>query len=94
MSASSASVHAPNVSVVIPNHNGAVWLPGCLEGLTSQAYRDFEAILVDNGSTDDSVVLVRNRYPDVQVIALEHNTGFATAVNRGIGIDFSFATIP
>jgi len=86
MSASSASVHAPNVLVVIPNHNGAVWLPGCLEGLASQTYRDFEVILVDNGSTDDSVVLVRNRYPDVQVIALEHNTGFATAVNRGIGI--------
>ena len=73
-----------NVSIVIPNYNGAAWLPGCLEGLAGQAYRDFEIILVDNGSTDDSVALVRDRYPDVHVIVLEHNTGFAAAVNRGI----------
>ena len=84
MTASSASTRSPNVSVVIPNVNGAAWLPNCLDGLASQGYRDFEILLIDNGSTDDSVALVRARYPDVRVIELEHNTGFATAVNKGI----------
>jgi len=50
---------APKVSVVIVNWNGAHHLPTCLDNLTSQTFRDFETILVDNGSTDGSVDLVR-----------------------------------
>lgn len=46
--------------------------------------RDFDTLLVDNGSSDKSVELVRNNYPDVKVIALPHNTGFAHAANLGI----------
>ena len=79
-----ASSPSPRVSVVIPNYNGAAWLPNCLDGLAGQEYRDFEVILVDDGSIDHSVALVRDRYPDVRLIALDENTGFATAVNRGI----------
>jgi GT2 family glycosyltransferase len=75
---------SPRVSVIIPNHNGAAWLPDCLDGLAGQEYRDFEILLVDNGSTDDSVALVRDRYPEVHVVTLQHNTGFANAVNRAL----------
>jgi GT2 family glycosyltransferase len=74
----------PKVSVVIPNHNGAAWLPQCLESLARQEYRDFEVILVDDASTDESVNLVRGRFPDVRRILLPNNTGFAAAVNQGI----------
>lgn len=75
---------SPRVSVVIPNHNGAAWLPQCLDSLARQDYRDFEVILVDDGSTDESVALVRDRYPDVRPVVLENNSGFASAVNQGI----------
>ncbi|MBI2954363.1 MAG: glycosyltransferase family 2 protein [Chloroflexi bacterium] len=72
------------VSVVIPNYNGARLLPTCLEALREQTFRDFETIVVDNASTDDSVSLLRTRYPEVLVIEMSENRVFAGAVNAGI----------
>lgn len=74
----------PGVAVIIPNYNGAALLPDCLEALRRQTFRDFITVVVDNGSTDGSVDLVRTRFPEVAVIALPRNLGFAGAVNRGI----------
>ena len=54
MSASSPDPATPRVSVVVPNLDGAAWLPGCLRGLDGQVYGDFEVLIVDNGSTDGS----------------------------------------
>lgn len=45
---------------------------------------DFSVIVVDNGSSDDSVELLRNNFPDVSIISNQFNTGFAKAVNDGI----------
>jgi len=73
-----------SVSVVIPNWNGKQFLPSCLDSLRNQAYREFETILVDNGSDDGSVEFVREQFPEVKVIRLAENTGFARAVNAGI----------
>lgn len=84
MNAFSPDSPTPRVSVVIPNYNGDAWLTGCLEGLSNQKYRDFETILVDNGSTDGSGSRVTESQPHVRVIALERNRGFAAAVNVGI----------
>jgi GT2 family glycosyltransferase len=84
MSGSSADAAPPRVSVVIPNLNGVRWLPGCLDALAAQTFRDREVLLVDNGSTDGSVALLRERYPHVRLVTLERNTGFAPAVNLGI----------
>ncbi len=74
----------PLVSVVIPNWNGAHHLVTCLDSLGRQTYPNFEIILVDNGSTDRSVALVRERYPAVRLLVLPENQGFAGAVNAGI----------
>jgi GT2 family glycosyltransferase len=74
----------PRVSVIIPNWNGARWLERCLRALRTQRFQDFELILVDNGSTDDSQGLARRDYPEVRWVGLPHNMGFAAAVNRGI----------
>ncbi len=71
-------------SVIIPNWNGAKFLPGCLNSLRAQTYRHFEVLVVDNASTDESVALIRRDYPEVQLITLPHNRGFAGAVNAGI----------
>ncbi len=72
------------VTVIIPNFNGREYLDGCLKSLSKQSFQDFEVILVDNGSTDGSIELIRNKYPLVELIELPENTGFANAVNVGI----------
>ena len=74
----------PDIAVVIPNLNGARWLPGCLDALAHQSLPSSETVVVDNGSTDESLPLLRSRYPHVRIIELKTNTGFAAAVNAGI----------
>jgi GT2 family glycosyltransferase len=69
---------------VIPNWNGWRWLPGCLASLTSQTRAPERVVVVDNGSSDESLQLLAASYPEVEVIALDRNTGFAHAANRGI----------
>lgn len=74
----------PGVSVIIPNLNGMRWLPGCLRALDAQHFRDFEIIVVDNGSSDESCAWLHTHHPAVRIIQTGNNLGFAAAVNRGI----------
>jgi GT2 family glycosyltransferase len=71
-------------SVIIPNWNGLRFLPTCLNALRNQTYRDFETIVVDDASTDESVAYIKNNFPEMRVIALAKNGGFAHGVNTGI----------
>lgn len=73
----------PVASVIIVNWNGLAHLPDCLDSLAAQTCRDFEVVLVDNGSVDDSLAFVRARYPWVRVVPLMENTGFASGNNHG-----------
>ena len=74
----------PRFSVIIPNWNGLRHLEECLHSLASQTFRAFEVVLVDNASTDGSVQFVRERFPEVRIVALHENHGFAGGVNAGI----------
>jgi GT2 family glycosyltransferase len=74
----------PEISVVIPNWNGRSYLENCLNSLKSQDFPSYEAIVVDNGSTDGSVEFIRNHPLETKVIAFQENEGFARAVNEGI----------
>ena len=71
-------------SVIIPNWNGLRFLPTCLNALRHQTFSDFETIVVDNGSSDGSREFIAREFPEVRVIALESNRGFAPAVNTGV----------
>jgi GT2 family glycosyltransferase len=71
-------------SVVIPNWNGREFLGRCLGALRRQTARDLEVLLVDNASADDSVELVEREFPEVEIVRLEQNVGFAAAMNEGI----------
>lgn len=73
-----------SVSVVIPNYNGMHWLTPCLEALGRQSYQSFEIIVVDNGSVDGSVRLLKEVFPEVRLLCCVKNEGFAAAVNKGI----------
>ncbi len=74
-----------SISVIIANYNGEKFLRGCLSSLDAQTFRDFEVIVVDNGSTDGSLGIIRREFPRVRVIPLGRNTGFARGNNIGLG---------
>lgn len=71
-------------SVIIPNWNGQDLLKDCLTSLKRQTFKDFEIILVDNGSTDRSKSYVNNNFPDVKIVYLDKNYGFSKAINEGV----------
>lgn len=75
---------SPRVSVIIPNWNGLGLLRPCLNALRRQTYRDHEVIVVDNASSDGSVAAVRSEFPEVQVVVLPENRGYAGGCNQGI----------
>ena len=73
-----------SLSVVIVNWNGRDDLRGCLDSLRAQTVRDFDTIVVDNGSDDGSAAMVRNEYREVELVEAGDNLGFAEGCNRGI----------
>jgi GT2 family glycosyltransferase len=72
------------VTIIIPNWNGRRWLPACLAAIAGQSHAPAEVIVVDNGSDDDSLEYLNAEHPEVGVIQLGRNTGFAHAANCGI----------
>lgn len=75
----------PRISVVIPCYNQGVWLDEAVASVLAQTCRDFEIIVVNDGSTDPATnkLLDHYRRPQVRVIRTE-NRGLATARNTGI----------
>ncbi len=71
----------PKVSIIIINYNGKHHLEPCLESLLKINYNNTEIIIVDNNSTDDSVNFVSKNFPDVILIKLNENKGFAEPNN-------------
>ncbi|HPV06824.1 MAG TPA: glycosyltransferase family 2 protein [Aggregatilineales bacterium] len=74
----------PLISIVIPNWNGAHFLPTCLDSLRRQTAPRLEVIVADNASTDGSLELLARDYPEVRVVALPENRGFTGACNAGM----------
>lgn len=70
-------------AVYIPNFNGAERIGRALGSLREQS-RPVDVVVVDNGSSDGSLELLREEFPEVTVIALERNLGFGPALNRAI----------
>jgi glycosyltransferase involved in cell wall biosynthesis len=70
------------ISIVIPTYNAARFIPGLLDSIFSQHAENFEVIIVDDCSTDNTVEIAE-KYP-VRVIALESNAGPAKARNIGV----------
>jgi GT2 family glycosyltransferase len=72
---------SPKVSVIIVNYNGKELLEKCLESLFKVEYDNFEVILVDNDSIDETVEFITKNYPSVIIIKLDSNKGFAEPNN-------------
>ena len=80
----------PKVSTIIVNYNGNGLITGCLKALGAQSFEDFEVLVVDNGSLDDSLHEIRAFLketaiaPPVKLISLNKNLGFAGGNLEGL----------
>ncbi|MCS6844814.1 MAG: glycosyltransferase family 2 protein [Caldilineales bacterium] len=76
----------PFASVIVPTYNGRTLLATCLDALRGQTYPAdrWEAIVVDDASSDGTVEYLRATYPEVRVLALAQNSGFIAACNAGV----------
>ena len=72
------------LSIIVLNCNWKKWLQKCFDSLLSQSYQNFELIMVDNWSTDDSVQFVSSKYPQIQIIKSAKNLGFSWGNNLWI----------
>jgi N-acetylglucosaminyl-diphospho-decaprenol L-rhamnosyltransferase len=70
-------------AVYIPNYNGSERIGRTLRSLREQS-RPVDVVVVDNGSADGSLALLREEFPEVTVLALEENIGFGPALNRAV----------
>ena len=71
----------PSVSIVILNYNGVKYLQEFLPSVLVTQYSNFEVVVADNGSTDNSLDVLQNQFPDVKVITHTTNEGFAGGYN-------------
>jgi len=74
----------PKVSVQIVTWNSARYIGDCLDALQRQTMTDFSVLVIDNGSRDGTVGLVRSEYPTAAVLENFKNVGFARGNNQGI----------
>lgn len=77
----------PTLSVLLPNYNHADFLPRCLDAILNQSFRDFELIIVDDASTDDSVRVIEEyarRDPRIRFYRNPQNRGVVPTLNRAL----------
>ena len=74
----------PSVAIAILNYNGLSLLEKFLKGILEHKPKDCPLYVIDNGSTDTSLIYIEHHYPEVHIIRLRKNYGFALGYNKGI----------
>ena len=81
-----ATLYTPEISVIVPAFNAASWLGDCIDSILAQTFTNWEAIVVDDGSTDNTPI-VCNQYSaaDSRIrVFMQANAGVSSARNAGI----------
>ncbi len=82
------------MSVIIPAYNAEKWIAECVESVLGQTYRKIETIIIDDGSTDRSAQIVKERFGDRVVLIQQSNRGpagaTATGFHRAVGEFIAF----
>jgi len=72
------------ISIIIPNYNGGDLLYNCIDSIYKNiSIKDFEIIVVDNGSTDNSINRVKSNFQNVEIISSNSNLGYSGGCNLG-----------
>lgn len=75
---------APSVAIVILNWNGRSFLEKFIPSVLRSSYANQRVIVADNASTDDSLIFLSKHFPDVEIVKLEKNFGFAKGYNEAL----------
>jgi len=78
-----------DLTVLIPNHNHARYLPRSLGAVFSQSVQPREVVVIDDASTDDSLAVLESfaqRHPTMRIVRNERNLGVVGTLNRGVGL--------
>ena len=78
------SSEIPLISIIIPHYNGKDILSECIDSLQNSTWKNFEIIVVDNHSSDDSIKMIKSKYPKVKIVQSDQNLGYAGGCNLGI----------
>lgn len=87
---------APKIWIIILNWNGKKDTLECLDSVQKIDYPNYQILVVDNGSTDDSIEAIKEKFPSVSIVENITNLGFAAGNNEGIkyaiarGADYVF----
>ncbi len=79
----------PRVKIFILNWNGGEVLLNCLESVSKIDYNNFDIIVIDNNSSDSSITNIHKRFPEIGIIALDNNYGYAKAYNKAFNLSES-----
>ena len=74
------------ISIIIPVYNTAKYLKRCLDSVLAQSYKDFEMVIINDGSTDNSLSICESyaqKDERIEILNLQHN-GVSNARNNGI----------
>lgn len=97
MAAAQSEMCDPKVLIVVLNWNGCKDTVECLRSLEALTYKNFQVIVVDNGSTDDSVAVIQSKFPRVIILEVGKNLGYAGGNNVGLRYalkhDFAYALL-
>ena len=78
---------AARVTVLMPVHNAGRYLREAVESILGQTFTDFEFLIIDDGSTDDSVEIVRSYHdPRIRLVRNDRNLGLTVSLNKGLGL--------
>ena len=77
---------SPFVSIVVINYNGGQYVLNCIQSLLQTTYSHYKVSVLDNASQDSSADDIRNTFPDVEVIKLNTNVGYAGGVNYAMDL--------
>lgn len=75
-----------SIGVIVVNYNGGDRLEACLSALTIQTRKPEKILLVDNNSSDFEAESIQKKFPDVDILALDENVGFAAANNKAVDL--------
>ncbi|NQU35264.1 MAG: glycosyltransferase, partial [Bacteroidetes bacterium] len=79
-------IYPPEISVVLPVYNGEKHIKNCILSILNQSFKNFELIIINDGSTDQTVSLISSFSDDRLKLVTQENTGIGGALRRGCNV--------